>query len=192
MGQDKALLSFGNHTLIEFLFEKYKALFQNVYLSAKKAYFNFPTITDSLPSSNLKSSKLKSGDKKNPAYCPLLGIKTAFETLLDEWIFFASIDSPFLSQKNILKLFQSRNEESQILYFQTPSHTHFLNAFFHRSTLDMVMRNLANHSYALHHLYSQVQTSKLVLDNELEFSNINTPQEYEQALRYWQKISEEF
>ena len=174
MGQDKALLPFDGQVLVKFMFEKYKHIFQNVYLSAKNTYFNLPTILDS--TIYLKKSN------KSPTHCPLIGLQSIFENLKDEWIFVASIDSPFLSTNSIYKLFDLRQPDSQILHFQTPSHTHFLNAFFHISLLDLITHNLKHHLYALSHLYANAKTITLKLDDEKELINLNTKQDYQNAL----------
>ncbi len=182
MGQDKALLPFNGQPLVKFMFEKYSHIFQTVYLSAKNPYFNLPTILDS--KFYLKNTH------KSPIHCPLIGLQSAFKALKDEWIFFASIDSPFLSTNTICNLFNLKQPNNQILYFQTQSHTHFLNAFFHISLLDLITNNLNHHLYALHHLFDKANTLKMTLDDEKELFNLNTKQDYKNALESIQTQSQ--
>lgn len=174
MGQDKAMLDFHGQELVKFVFQKYSHIFQDVYLSAKHRYFKLPTIIDS--ALYLKNSH------KNPMHCPLIGLQSVFKHLDAEWIFFASVDTPFLSTNSIEKLFNLRQSNTQILYFQTPLHQHFLNAFFHSSLLDLITKNLSQQIYALSHLFANANTIALRLDDEKELINLNTMQDYQNAL----------
>ncbi len=176
MGRDKSLLPFGGVTLIEWMFDKFRALFSSTVLCGKQTYFHLPTILDA-------PAPL---DTPAPLHCPLLGLKSAFEALGDaEWIFFASVDTPFIPQDSILALFYhlQNHKDAQIVHFSTPLHTHYLNAFFHKSTLEILNHHLSRQIYALHEVYKNCHCASLSAADEGVFCNLNTLEIYENAKR---------
>ena len=96
MGEDKALLPFGNHkTLTAYQYEKLKKVFHTVSISAKENKFDFncPIITDIYEESS-----------------PLVGILSIFETMkeIDE-VFILSVDAPFVDDAIIAKIMEKNS-----------------------------------------------------------------------------------
>jgi len=90
MGEDKALLPFSPFkTLTEFQYTRLQEIFKNVYISCKdKKKFDFEAnfIED------LQNSEI---------YAPTSGFIAAFNRLKEDKIFVLSVDTPFVSHKEI-------------------------------------------------------------------------------------------
>ena len=95
MGEDKALLPFGNYpTLTEFQQAKLSTLFDKVYISAKENKFDFDCMV--IEDNYIVNS-------------PLVGLISVFETLNVEEVFILSVNEPFVNKETIQKLL-SNNE----------------------------------------------------------------------------------
>lgn len=93
MGEDKALLPFsGFTTLTEFQLSHLSKIFKTVYISCKdKNKFDF-------------EANFIEDLKTDSVFAPTAGFVTIFQELQDESFFALSVDSPFVSETEILKI----------------------------------------------------------------------------------------
>ena len=176
MGQDKALLPFGNHpTLSEFQYRRLNNLFEKVYLSAKEDKFNFdcPVITDTHKEDS-----------------PLVGILSLFETLEVEEVFILSVDAPFVNQAVIEAIYDSENKEYDVIVAQSPSGIQPLCGIYKKSILALAYQQLEKNNHKLQDLLSLAKTLYVPFANDQPFSNLNHPQEYEKALKTYKDYSQ--
>ncbi len=168
MGQDKALLPFANYpTLSEYQYHKLSTLFTHVYLSSKEDKFNFkvPIVKDLYTQSS-----------------PLVGIVSVFETLDVDEVFILSVDTPFVTQEIIEKLFSYPKNYDAIIA-KSSKGVQPLCGIYRRTLLAQAKAHLTQDNHRLNHLLKVSHTKFIDFKDEKAFINVNTPQEYEEALR---------
>ncbi|RRS32277.1 MAG: molybdopterin-guanine dinucleotide biosynthesis protein MobA [Epsilonproteobacteria bacterium (ex Lamellibrachia satsuma)] len=171
MGKDKALLPFAGHnTLSEFQYSRLSNLFQKVYLSAKEDKFDFDAliILDRYEESS-----------------PLVGIVSLFETLKEDRVFILSVDAPFVNERVIEALLNSK-ENFDAVIAQSSSGTQPLCGVYNRSILPLAQKHLNEGKHRLNHLLKAANTQFISFENDSLFMNINHPHEYEDALLFCQ------
>jgi len=167
MQQDKALLPFGNaSTLAEFQYVRLGQLFSKVYLSAKsnKFDFNVDIIEDNYETSS-----------------PLVALISVFETLEVNEVFVLSVDSPFVSEEVITKLYAQRNDDADIIIAESAQGLEPLCAIYRRSFLVSAYGALAKNNHRLQSLFESVTVLSVKMNSEEAFLNLNYPSEYEAA-----------
>jgi len=167
MGEDKALLPFASYpTLAQYQYERLQKLFTKVYISSKTNKFNFeaPLILDNY----IQSS-------------PLVGIVTIFETLEANEVFVLSVDAPFVNEEIIKTLIESSHSSSATIA-KTKSGKQPLCGVYRRSILKQALKNLKQDNHRLGYLLKQTHSTFIEFEDELMFSNLNHPFEYEEAL----------
>jgi len=178
MGKDKALLPFGEYTtLSEFQYKKLNMLFSQVYLSAKENKFDFkcPVITDTFKEDS-----------------PLVGIISIFETLEIEEVFILSVDAPFINQAVIESIYEEENKEYDVIVAQSPSGTQPLCGIYKKSILALAYQQLEKNNHKLHDLLSLARTLYVPFKDDTLFSNLNHPDEYQQALKILKNYSKSY
>lgn len=171
MGQDKALLPFGGfESLAEYQYQRLTKLFENVYISAKENKFDFEAeIIEDSPTDNL--------------YAPTAGFEAMFQNLQDERVFVLSVDTPFVSEEEIKRLFENDNQTLDAVIAKTASGSHPMCGIYHRSLLPSFKRMLQESNHRLGQLLKTSKTRFVTFDNEESFTNLNHPYEYEAALK---------
>lgn len=169
MGTDKALLPFGRHpTLSEFQYSKLSALFHQVYLSTKEKKFDF---TDALIFDCQKESS------------PLVGIVSVFEALDADEVFILSVDMP-LVDKEIIRILQENNSQKwDAIVAKSPKGIQPLCGFYKKSILSLARNRLAIGDHRLQSLLEEAQTHYVDFDSDIPFANLNTPDDYQNALK---------
>jgi len=166
MGDDKALLPFENYnTLAHFQVERLKPHFKSVQLSSKTNKFDFPCdiIYD-----------------KEEISSPMIALKTILSALKDEKVFIMTVDTPFVSLETMGKLYAS-SKNFDITVAQT-LRTHNLCGVFSKSILGKVVEMVDDDFHKIGALLKRVNTSYVKFDDENEFLNLNTPDEYKLAM----------
>lgn len=170
MGQDKSLLPFGNHpSLAQYQYERLEKLFSDVYISAKdrdKFNFNPQVIQDPLQSD----------------FAPTAGFVAAFEHLENERIFVLSVDAPFVDETIIQMLLDADTAHYDAVIAKSPSGAHPMAGIYHRSLLSQLQRMMHEGDHRLGKLLSSVKTHYVQFPSEEPFSNLNHPNEYEEAV----------
>lgn len=170
MGQDKALLPFGNYpSLAQYQYERLKKLFSHVYISAKsrdKFTFN-PHVIE---------------DPTNCDFAPTAGLVAAFEHLKSERIFVLSVDTPFVDETVIQILLEADTPQHDAVVAKTLTGIHPMTGIYHRSLLEELKRMLNDGDHRLGKLLSSANTQYAQFAHEAPFSNLNHPNEYEEAV----------
>ncbi len=166
MGQDKALLPFGEYkTLSEFQHERLSKLFKKVYISAKENKFDF--------NANVIEDRHKESS-------PLVGIISVFETLKVDTIFILSVDAPFVNREVIDKLIHSNNRFDAVIA-KSKSGIQPLCGVYKRSVLSIAQEHLKEGNHRLQSLFKKVNTQFVPFKDDALFINLNHPHEYEKA-----------
>ncbi len=168
MGEDKALLPFGGaSSLSVFQYQKLSRLFKEVYLSSKHDKFGFdaPILYDRYEESS-----------------PLVGLVSCFETLGCEELFVLGVDMPFVDEAVIKRLYHHRIAGVDAIIPQTDRGLQPLCGFYRSTILSYAVENLHTGIHRLHHLLRSVNTLPITIENESAFRNLNTPQEYQNAI----------
>ena len=169
MGKDKALLPFADcDTLSEFQYNKLSALFDRVYISSKEDKFDFKArvITDRYEESS-----------------PLVGIISLFETLDADKLFILSVDAPFIDEKVIDVLLKYRDNKCDAIIAQSPSGVQPLCGIYKRSILPLAQKHFKEGNHRLNHLLKEADTEFVSFKDDVPFTNLNHPHEYESALK---------
>ena len=170
MGEDKALLPFGKYsTLAEYQYKKLQKVFHHVSLSAKNDKFDFDchVILDREEESS-----------------PLVGIISMFEILKDaDAIFILSVDAPFVDKAVIQDIMQKEKSEADVIVAKSPSGIQPLCGLYKRSILPFAKEQYKQGNHRLQDLLARVKSEVIPFQNNTPFTNLNHPQEYEEALK---------
>lgn len=171
MGQDKALLPFGDRpTLAEYQYRRLQAYFPRVYLSTKapeRFDFDVPVICDT-----------------HAVFAPTAGFAAAFAALEDNAFFALSVDAPFVDAGVIDALFsQFEAAPCDAVIARTGSGMHPLCGIYRRSLQKDFERMLEADDHKLGRLLKSRDTAFVTFDDEAPFANLNHPHDYEEALR---------
>ena len=170
MGQDKSLLPFGAFTsLAQYQHVRLQKLFKDVYISTKENKFDFSCqcIAD-----------------RYTEVSPLVALLSVFETLDVEEVFVLSVDAPFADKKVIDVLMAEEREEAQVIVSRSPSGLQPLCARYHKSILPYLQIQYKNKNHKLSDLLAIVQTKEIIFSDDKAFTNLNHPQDYQDALKH--------
>ncbi|MCO4845055.1 MAG: molybdenum cofactor guanylyltransferase MobA [Sulfurovum sp.] len=169
MGRDKALLPFANYpTLTEFQQAKLSTFFDKVYISAKENKFDFDCMV------------IKDNYAENS---PLVGLISVFETLGVEEVFILSVDAPFVNKETIQKLLEHNESRLDVIVAQSPSGVQPLCGLYKKSILPLAYVQLEKDNHRLGDLLRLANTLFVKFDEDIPFTNLNHPEEYQKALR---------
>ncbi|MEN8727466.1 MAG: molybdenum cofactor guanylyltransferase MobA [Sulfurovum sp.] len=169
MGEDKALLPFGNYpTLTEFQQAKLNTMFDRVYISAKENKFDFDCMV------------IEDIYKENS---PLVGIISIFETLKVEEVFILSVDAPFVNRDTIEKILEHNESRLDVIVAQSPSGVQPLCGLYRKSILPLAYAQLEKNNHRLGDLLRLANTLFVKFDKDTPFTNLNHPEEYQKALK---------
>jgi len=173
MGEDKALLPFGNYsTLTEFQQAKLSTLFDKLYISAKENKFDFDCMVV---------------EDNYAVNCPLVGLISVFETLKAEEVFILSVDAPFVNKETIEKLLERNESRFDVIVPQSPSGVQPLCGLYKRSILPLAYTQLEKENHRLGDLLRLANTLFVEFDEDGPFTNLNHPEEYQHAFRPFEK-----
>lgn len=169
MGMPKALLSFEQVSLISYQYQKMCKIFQDVFISCREDV-------------GMGFEKVALIDK-DEVFSPLVGIRNAFLTLQTQKIFFLSVDTPFVKQQTIRRLCEIEGEYD-LIYPNSGGKSHYLVGVWDRNLFEILNKALFLKEYKLSNLVDKMHTHEIGFDKEREFYNLNTPQDYQNALKY--------
>jgi len=168
MGQDKALLPFGNcQSMSEFQYIKLKKIFKQVYLSAKEEKFDFDAAV-------IKDLYTQSS--------PMVALASLFLQLEEEAFFVLSVDMPYIGKNEIEPLlhhYRHSVTKPDIVIAQSPRGIEPLCGIYHRSILPHVKALLEEDNHRMRALLERVATETVLFEDSTDFTNLNTPQEYQ-------------
>lgn len=170
MGRDKALLPFKEYTTLSaYQYHKLSQLFSTVYLSAKEDKFDFTC---------------KVIEDRYEEHSPLVGLLSLFEVLDDDALFILSVDAPLVDKYIIEKLIiaYTNTPEYDAIIARSPKGIQPLCGIYSRSMLPLIQDYLTHDKHKLTALLQESHVCYIGFDEELPFSNLNTPQEYQRHL----------
>ncbi len=172
MGENKALLPFaGFTTLAEYQYRRLSQIFSKVYISCKdKSIFPF-------------DANFIEDEKKTSLFAPTLGFVTAFDRLDTKKIFALSIDTPFITQKEIQKIVLADTSHSDAVIAKTAEGIHPLCGIYYKSLQSKFLHMLNEDNHKLTSLLRNVKTTYVYFPDSKPFLNMNHPQDYQKALQ---------
>ena len=175
MGQDKSLLPFGTYrTLAEYQHVKLSKLFNKVYISTKEDKFDFECLV-------VKDIFQVSS--------PLVGLISIFETLQTDEVFIISVDAPFVDGKTIERLLEQNENTFDVVVAKSPSGVQPLCGIYKRSILPLAYAQLEKENHRLSDLLALASTCFVAFEEDRPFTNLNHPQEYQEALNSFEDSS---
>ena len=167
MQRDKALLPFGEaNSLAEFQYRRLSKIFSKVYISSKTNKFDFDV--------NVVEDRYESSS-------PLVALVTIFEELEEvEEVFLLSVDTPFVDESVIAKLYKNRCSVD-VVVAESNNGLEPLCAIYHKSCLLEAKRALDEDRHKLHALFKKLVIKSVKIEDKLAFMNLNYPSEYEMA-----------
>ncbi|MDD5157645.1 molybdenum cofactor guanylyltransferase MobA [Sulfurimonas sp.] len=172
MGEDKALLPFGNFdTLTEFQLFHLSKIFKTVYISCKhRSKFNF-------------NANFIEDVSSNSIFAPTAGFVAIFKALKCERFFAISVDSPFVGQEEIDAIMLKDTPLSDATIAKTGFGIQPMCGVYHRSLEDRFIDMLEKDNHKLGLLLNSAKTNFVEFSNEATFLNLNNPGEYQEALK---------
>ncbi len=172
MGEDKALLPFGNYkTLTEYQFSRLSKIFSHVYISCntkEKFSFTAPFIED---------------NNQTDISAPTFGFLSIFQKLQVEKFFVISVDSPFIDEASIKALVDKDSAKYDVTIAKTEFGFQPLCGIYHRTLEDAFMKMKDNNSHKLGYLLKKSKTQSIFFQDNTSFLNLNNPHEYKVALQ---------
>lgn len=169
MGKDKSLLPFGDYpTLTQFQYERLKPWFKKVYVSVKENKFDFNCTCI---------------EDKKAITSPLVGLLSILESIEEDEIFVLSVDAPFVDHSVIEKILKNDDLSYNAIVAQSPSGIQPLCGLYKKSILPLIYRQLEMNDHKLRSLLELARTHYVTFNNDLPFTNLNHPHEYEKALK---------
>lgn len=169
MGEQKALLPFEGASLISYQYQKMCKIFQNVFISCREDV-----------SIGFEGIALVDTDE---IFSPLLGMKNAFLAKKAQKIFFLSVDTPFIRPKTI-KTLCSVKGDYDLIYPHSGGKCHYLVGLWDRDVFEFLDKALHLKEYRLSYLVDKIRSYEIRFKNSREFDNLNTPQDYQNALKH--------
>ncbi len=167
MGTDKSKLKFnGFDSLCEYQVSRLKPIFKSLHVSAKEDKFDFDV-------------DLILDEKED--FSPMVALEKILSTFQDETVFILSVDTPFITQKEIKKMYEfSKNYD--IVIPKTNSHTHQLCGFYNSDLVFTCKKLLQKNIHKIRALFDNAKLKYVDFEDERPFTNLNYFDEYEKAL----------
>ena len=171
MGEDKALLPFDSYpTLTQYQLHKLQKIFKKVYISCKKkSKFNFEAnFIEDIESDNI--------------FAPTTGFLSIFNHLTDQRFFVISVDTPFVTQKEIEALINKDDSICDATVAKTTYGIQPMCGIYHSSLKNKFLEMFKTNNHKLNFLLKNSNTNYTYFEDEQPFLNLNNPDEYKKAL----------
>jgi len=171
MGEDKALLPFSSYkTLTEFQLSRLSKIFKTVYISCKnKRKFDF----DANFIEDVQNSDI---------FAPTLGFVSIFDKIQENSFFAISVDTPFVSVKEIKKLLELYDSSYDAIIAKTDEGIHPLAGIYSRSLQKSFQDMVLHNNHKLGSLLKSANTKYIFFKDTKAFLNLNHPSDYQKAL----------
>ena len=168
MGRDKALLPFGKQkTLTQYQLQRVTPWFENVYISCKsRDKFNF-------------DASFIEDDREFDEFSPLVALYSILKTLQTP-VAILSVDTPFVSKEVYDKLYHYISDFDAIIA-KSPFGSHQLCAIYSPKILHILKEQIIKNNHKIRNVLTKVKTKYLNFDDDSLFTNINRPDEYNNA-----------
>lgn len=185
MGRNKALLEAGGRTLIERNLDVLSGTCEEVLISSRDPNlytgYGYKVVEDIIKGKG-----------------PLGGIYSVLQEAKYDNLFLAACDMPFLNQKAIACLYKELGDYEAVVPCISGK-IHPLHAFYHRSILPLVKKNIQESKLKLTELLELSRTKIVYPDESLKdhpdrrileqsFWNVNTPEEWKSIIKNMDKF----
>lgn len=180
MKSNKALLPFGEHSLISYQYLKLKPLFKNVLISCKTSQKDELDSVLKKEIEGFRTETLLLEEEEN--FAPVYGILNAFKKLESNKIFILSCDVPLIKQKTI-KILLSNARDYEVVYAKDSDTIHPLVGVWSRSMEGALENAINNKEFRLLDLLLSSE-NKGIYFHKMELINLNTRSDYKLALKH--------
>ena len=104
------------------------------------------------------------------------------ESIEEDEVFVLSVDAPFVDKDVIEKILSSDDSSYDAIIAKSPSGTQPLCGLYKKSILPLIYRQIEDNNHKLQALLDLSQTHYVTFNDDLPFTNLNHPHEYEKAL----------
>lgn len=171
MGRNKALLPFGELSLLSYLVQKYKGIFGQVFLCSKKDY-----------AKDYQDIGAKILHEQSSIFAPMIGLQACLSQLKQK-VFFVTTDCPFLKEEHFLALDYAFLQHSKsITYAQTNEKSHYLIGIYLPCILPTLEASIQKLDFKMSSFVDSCNGFAVRFEDEESFENLNTPSDYENAL----------
>lgn len=122
---------------------------------------------------------------------PIGGIYSSLKNCKEDYLFVTACDMPFINKELINELKLNMKKGTDIVLFSKKKLLYPLGAIYSKSVIPFIKELIDNNEYKLSRLIHHSNVIELPLENtnlsHIIFKNINTPKEYEQLIRCYNK-----
>lgn len=184
MKSNKALLQFGEHSLLAFQYLKLATIFKKVYISCKASQKEELDSTLKAEIDNFNSDVFLLEDNEE-IFAPINGILNIFNKLDDSKVFIISCDMPLIKQKTI-KILLANAMDYDVVYAKDSNRIHPLVGVWSATMKNALESAMLNNEFKLLDLLIPYQSKGIYFD-KIEFVNLNTKKDYKYALKLLQE-----
>lgn len=188
MKSNKAILPFGDYKLISHQVIKLSKIFSHLAISLKESkkdeILDMLRIDIEKYNANNPPIDLESIDiiiEDSTYFSPLFGILNCFDTLEMGKIFVIPIDCPFVRFKTMSVLSNNSNNYD-VIYAKDSTQIHPLIGIWKANIKDKIAISLKENKFKILDFLSSCDTKSIYFDAN-EFINLNTKQDYKNALK---------
>ena len=183
MESNKAILPFGAYRLITYQIIKLSQIFSSVAISLKENKKDeiLRILDDDISKTKINIESIQIITEDLEYFSPLFGILNCFDTLNANEIFFIPVDYPFVKSHTIGILINNSND-CDVVYAKDSNKMHPLIGIWKRNIKDKIAKALKNNEFKILDFLSLCNAKSIYFDT-LEFVNLNTKQDYENALK---------
>jgi molybdopterin-guanine dinucleotide biosynthesis protein A len=169
MGRDKALLPFGaSPTLTQYQLTRLKDVFSSLHVSCKsKDKFDF-------------EASFIEDEKSFEEHSPLVGLYSILKEF-DSPVAILSVDTPFVSETEFQRLFNALDETTDIIIARSPFGSHQMCGIYKPHFAHLIKEQIEKNEHKIRTLFEALHVKYVDFENDEPFTNLNHPQEYENA-----------
>jgi molybdopterin-guanine dinucleotide biosynthesis protein A len=174
MGQDKSMMKISNNiTMIEYLYNKMKRVFHNIYISSKYTNYSFIESKHIILDNNSIAS-------------PMVAFDTIFNTLDYKYLFIISVDTPLVNVESVKKLYDTikNNNYDIVIAKDSLDNIHNLCGIFNTNIKTKVAYQIQQDNHKINSLIKSVPHHYLEFNNWKQFTNINRYEDFLEAQKY--------
>jgi molybdenum cofactor guanylyltransferase len=169
MGRDKALLPFGSSpTLTQYQLARLQDDFASLHVSCKdKSKFDF------------KASFIEDVQEFD-TFSPLVALYSILSSFQTP-IAILSVDTPFVTINEFIKLFESLDEQTDIVIARSPFGSHQMCGIYKPTIASILKDHIQQNNHKIRAIFEKVHVKYVDFKNDNIFDNLNHPQDYEKA-----------
>lgn len=172
MGTNKALLKVGDKTLLEHMVNIFKDKFDEIYLSVNEKG-NFKDLDINV----IEIEDIHKG------IGPMGGFHAVFTTTGVDKFFACAVDTPFVMPSAAVEMMEQSEDVDICALLKEDEKTEPLFAVYNRSCLPEIEKMIESKHYRLRELFEKTNVKYIKkYDLNKSFANLNTREEYEEAL----------